>query len=524
MNTHTVADRQAHLGALIASGDFEGAAGAAADSRRALPADPLGWLLGSVVELLANRPETGLSLVEERLAVDPEDIRCLLQKAECLLALGRREDALQAAQTAVCAAGGNFAALDAIAEFLVHAADHGGALKVYDRALAIVPHDANLLAKRATVLRFLGLFARAAADHRRILDFVGDDAEALKGLADLAGDGSTDAQIQAMESALAGKPAGSGDAAALHFGLAKSYEDRGNFSASWGHLRAANAIERSHLNYDSEVDRAVVERLMTCFSQPEPLPRDATGESPIFVVGLPRTGTTLVERIVTSHSSVHGAGELPALSEAVSFAAKAGTSAQRNWLEFAGALAGLDGATIGQAYLARARGRRGAKPRFLDKQPTNYYYLPLIFRAFPNARVLHLTRHPLAACYAIYKTRFQGAFPFAYDLSDLGRFYLGYRRLMAHWHAILPGRIMDVAYEDVVRDHENVTRRILDYLDLPFEAACLDFHLNPASTTTASAIQVRKPLYSSSLEQWRHYAGELEPLSKILRDGGVTID
>jgi tetratricopeptide (TPR) repeat protein len=524
MDNQTLASQQAQLGALIESGDFERAAEVAADSRRARPTDPLGWLLGSVVELLANRPGTALSLVDERLAVDSEDIRCLLQKAECLLALGRREEALQAAETAVTAAGGNFAALDAIGEFLVHAADHAGALKIYDRALAILPNEPILLAKRATVLRFLGRFDRAAADHRRILSLLPDDAEALKGLADLAIEGPTAEHVQAMESALARKDPGSEDAAALHFGLAKAHEDRRNFPASWRHLRAANAIEHARLHYDSEVDRAVVERLVACFAEIEPPLPDTTGESPIFVVGLPRTGTTLVERIVTNHSSVHGAGELPALSEALSFAANAGTSAQRNWLEFAGALARLDGPTIARAYLARARGRRGTKPRFLDKQPTNYFYLPLIFRAFPQARVLHLTRHPLAACFAIYKTRFQGAFPFAYDLADLGRFYLGYRRLMSHWHGILPGRIMDVAYEDVVSNQENVTRRILTYLDLPFEAACLDFHLNPASTTTASAVQVRQPLYSSSLEQWRHYAGELEPLAKTLRDGGVAID
>jgi len=524
MNILTIAHQQAQLAALIESGNLEQALEVAADSRRDCPSDPLGWFMGSVVALLANRPETALDLVEERLAIDSEDIRCLLQKAECLLALGRRTEGLAVAETAVSAAGGNSAALDAIGEFLVHAADHAGALKIYDRALAIVPNDVILLAKRATVLRFLGFFERAASDHRRILRLVPDDAEALKGLADLSTDVSADDQIKSMESALSRKAPDSKDAAALHFGLAKSLEDRGDFAASWRHLQAANAIEHSHVHYDPEVDRMVIERLMACFSTSETAFPDTTGECPIFVVGLPRTGTTLVERIVTSHSSVHGAGELSALSEAISLAANAGTTAQRDWLAFAGALAGLDGPTIAQAYLARARGRRGKKPRFLDKQPTNYFYLPIIFRAFPRAKVLHLTRHPLAACYAIYKTRFQGAFPFAYDLSDLGQCYLGYRRLMAHWHSILPGRIMDVAYEEVVSDQEGTTRRILAYLDLPFEAACLDFHLNPASTTTASAVQVRKPMYSSSLDQWRHYSDELQPLAKILRDGGVTID
>jgi tetratricopeptide (TPR) repeat protein len=524
MNVPHLSARHAQIGQLIAAGNLPGAAQAAAECRRDWVTDPLGWILGSVVALLMHRPELALGLIDERLAVDSTDIRCLVQRAECLLALGRREEALQAADRAAASAGANPAALEAIGELLVHAADHTGALKLYDRALAAAPDDTILLAKRATVLRSLGDFSRAATDHRRILALQPDDAEALKALADLGLDGAGDERVVAMESALARTPAHSREAAALHFGLAKVREDRREFAPAWQHLRAANAIERKFFDYDPRVDGAVVDRLVTRFPEIERPSGDTSGESPIFIVGLPRTGTTLVERIVSCHSAVHAAGELPALSEAISLVAKAGTSASRNWLEFAGVLADLDGPAIAKEYLARAGSRRGTKPRFIDKQPANFFYAPLIFRAFPQARVLHLTRHPLAACYAIFKTRFQGAFPFAYDLTELGQFYLGYRWLMSHWHQILPGRIMDVAYEDVITDQEGATRRILDYLELPFEPACLDFHLNPASTTTASAIQVRKPIYSSSIDLWRQYAGELEPLAKILRDGGVAID
>ena len=154
----------------------------------------------------------------------------------------------------------------------------------------------------------------------------------------------------------------------------------------------------------------------------------------------------------------------------------------------------------------------------------NFYYCALILRAFPKARIVHLTRHPLAACYAIFKTRFRNAYPFSYDLDELGNFYIGYRKLMAHWHQVLPGRILDIAYEDVVTAQKATTQRLLEYLELPFEEACLSFHMNQAPTRTASSVQVRQPLYQSSLQQWQNFAAQLSPLRARLEAAGIPID
>jgi hypothetical protein len=232
-----------------------------------------------------------------------------------------------------------------------------------------------------------------------------------------------------------------------------------------------------------------------------------------------------VERIIGSHSAVHAAGELPALSEAVGCVVDMGSpTPARTWLEYAAALGRLDGAAIASEYLQRARARRGERARFSDKQPTNFYYCALILRAFPNAAIVHLTRHPLAACHAIYKTRFGGTYPFAYELGELGEFYLGYRRLMAHWQRILPGRILDVAYEDIISHQEATTRRMLEYCGLAFETACLNFHLNAAPSATASSVQVRQPLYDSSVHLWRHYATQLAPLRARLEAAGIAVD
>jgi len=508
------------IGALMGRGDLDGAARTAAACREAWPADGTGWLLGSIAALLADDKRTALELVEGRLATHPTDVQCLIQKAECLLALGERDSALAAADAATSAADST-ASLDATGEFWVHAAEHSRALRVYDRALALAPRDRSLLAKRAALHRFLGNFELAGADHEAILAISPADAEALKGLAELRLQTRGDPSLVRMQEALAALTPDSPESIPLHFALAKSHEDLGDYKQSWRHLSAGNRLQRLRTHYEPELDRAVFERLQSGFSATEPRSPDTTGERPIFILGLPRTGSTLVERIIGTHSMVHSGGELLALSESIGAAAsRRSTPRPASWLEYTDGLPSLEGEAIAREYVQRTRARRGDRPRFSDKQPANFYYCPLIFRAFPEARIVHLTRHPLAACYAIYKTLFRGTFPFAYDLTELD-YYVGYSRLMAHWHRILPGRILDVAYEDVVTAQEATTRRMLEYLGLPFEAACLDFHLNPDATMTGSSVQVRQPLYDSSLAQWQHYAAELAPLRERLMAAGL---
>ncbi|HEY3784630.1 MAG TPA: sulfotransferase [Steroidobacteraceae bacterium] len=524
MSPPTLAEFNHEIGARMGREDWAGAAAAAAACRSAWPADATGWLMGSIVALLTDDKATALALIEEHLARKPGDAQCLLQRAECLLAMGRREESLAAAEGAVAHSGDLPAALDAVGEFLVHAADHRRALEIYDRALSASPADPTLLSKRAVIHRFLGHFDLAAADHEAVLAASPADAEALKGLTELRRQTGDRNAVAAMERALSAAPAGSRDAATLHFGLAKAYEDLGDYAASWKHLQSGNALERAQLQYDPALDRAVFERIIGAFPQVEPAFPDTTGESPIFILGLPRSGTTLVERIIGNHSAVHSAGELSALSEAVADTVlRVAPDQARAWLGYAGVLGGLEGGPIARQYLAAARTRRGRKPRFSDKALTNFYYCALILRAFPAARIIHVTRHPLASCYAIYKARFPGTFPFAYQLSELGSYYVGYRKLMAHWHQILPGRILDVAYEGIVSAQEATTRRILDYLDLSFEPACLDFHLNPDSSTTASSVQVRQPLYDSSVDLWKHYATELAPVRERLVAAGIRV-
>lgn len=511
------------INARLRAGDVAGAAAVAAACRAALPEARAGWHFGSVAALLTGQADHARALAEQWLAGHPGDPEGLLQSAECHLACGDRGAALRAAAAAIESAG-TPEICDAIGQFLFHAGEYGLARTAYDRALTSRPDDPDYAAKRAVIHRSLGAFAAAAADFRAVLKRLPGDPDSLKALVELERQTPEHHHLGALEAALGTAGAESKDAATLHFALAKSYDDLGDYPASWRHLCAGNRIERAGLRYDPAIDRAVIERLIEAFPQLESLAPDTTGESPIFIVGLPRSGTTLVERILGQHSAVHAAGELPALSEAVSLAVRrTSRDAPRDWAQFAARFANTDPADIAREYLAFARALRGERPRFSDKQPTNFFFCPLILRAFPQARIVHLTRHPLASCYAIFKTRFVGGYPFATDLGELGAFYLGYRRLMAHWHQILPGRIHDVAYEDLVTSLEPTVRRLLDFVGLPFEAKCLEFHRNPAPTSTASVVQVRQPLYDSSLAHWRHYETELRPLAEQLTAGGIAL-
>lgn len=507
--------------ARLGAGDVAGAAAVAADCRAARPEARAGWHFGSVAALLAGEHDRALALAEDWLRSHPADAAGLLQRSKCHFARGDRASANAAAAAAIDASA-DPALLDAIGEYLFHASEYPLALAAYDRALALRPGDPHLSAKRGVMHWTLGCFDRAAADYQAVLARVPGDPGALKALVELEPQRADHNHIAAIEAALRRSPAGSKAAATLHLALAKSYEDLADHAASWRHLAAGNRIERALFQYDVAADQAMIERLIESFPNVEQVGPDATGESPIFIVGLPRTGTTLLERIIGRHSQVHAAGELSALSEALGVALqRMGAEAANDWPH---AAARADAGCIAREYMSRVGARRGDRPRFTDKLPTNFLYCPLILRAFPRARIVHLTRHPMATCYAIFKARFAGAYPFAYDLTELGTFYLAYRRLMAHWHRILPGRIIDVAYEDLVTGLEPTVRGLCRFLDIPYEAQCLEFHLNPTPTSTASAVQVRRKLYGSSLGQWRNYRRELSALERQLAAGGIALD
>jgi hypothetical protein len=307
------------------------------------------------------------------------------------------------------------------------------------------------------------------------------------------------------------------------FALQKEYEDLGQHAQAFERLARGARLRRRHLDYDVARDLSTVDWIIEAFPGEAPPVRGATPNGPVFVVGLPRSGSTLVERILSSHSALTAAGELDVFATALVAAVRAangGVVPERR--ELVAHAAQLDAAALGQDYLRRVAAL-GVEGRFIDKMPLNYLYVGLIARALPEAVIVHVERQPMAIGYALYKALFRDGYPFSYDLGEIAAYYAGYRRLMDHWTSTLPGRVRVVSYEQLVAEPAAESRRLLAACGLEWEEDCLRFHENPAPTTTASAAQVRRPLYTSAVEQWRHYEAQLEPLRQALEAAGVDV-
>ena len=398
-------------------------------------------------------------------------------------------------------------------------------MAAYDQAIALAPDEPHFTFNRATVRRFLGDLEGAERDYDRVICLKRDDYEAYLNRSELRTQTRERNHIQQLQSLLAaGIPHWRGEVA-LRYAIAKEHEDLGEYERSFEHLKSGARLRRAHLRYDVANDIATVEWIIQAY--PESIGTTSRSGSnqaaQIFIVGLPRSGSTLIERILGSHSKVHMCGELPQFALSVVAAVSRGSQPApltRQQLIARSAL--VDFAALGQDYLGRVNALGIRSDCFTDKMPLNYLYCGLIRRALPNARIVHVRRNPMAACYSIYKTLFQDGYPFSYDLQELGRYYVAYRRLMRHWSETLPGGIHELQYEELVADPVQQTRRLLEFCGLDWEDACADFHANAAPITTASAAQVRRPLYSTSVSQWRNYATQLAPLHDLLQEAGIA--
>jgi tetratricopeptide (TPR) repeat protein len=466
-----------------------------------------------------------LESIERALHVLPQETRLFISRAQCLLALGRLPEACEAAFLARRSAPADPVILDAIGSLFSQGNDQRQALEAFDRAVALAPNNPHFLFNRATIYRFLGRLTEAGRDYDRVIELRHDDYEAYKNRSELRTQSPAENHVAELEQILAQGISEWRGQVQIRYALAKEYEDLGEHTKSFAHLEVGAMQRRRHMRYEVATDEATVDWIMEAFpGTGSGSVHGAPSAAPIFIVGLPRSGTTLVDRILGNHSEVHSAGELDHFALCIVAGVRRDNQAPMSRQELVARSAHLDFATLGAEYLERVRHTVGAKGRFTDKMPLNYLYCGLIHRAFPQAKIVHLTRHPMAVCYAMYKTLFKDAYPFSYDLEELGRYYIAYRRLMDHWHASLPGVIHSLSYEALVGDQIGETRKLLDYCGLDWQDTCMDFHRNAAPTTTASAVQVRQPLYATSIAQWRCYAAQLEPLGRQLRAAGLDVE
>jgi Tfp pilus assembly protein PilF len=519
------ADQISRAETLVAKRAYQEAHGLCLAALKADPQEARAWFLLGVIAADHDNPGRAAELFEKAVALAPAAPRHHAHLGRCLVALNRRNEALEAAERAAALAPGDALTLDTIGVVFTRAGRHERALPFFQRAAALAPDNPSFQYNLAAALQFAGDFTAADQAYEKALAKDPELYRAWSARVQLARQ-TPQANFVSQLEALIAQPSEDPDRA-LHLGhaLAKTCEDLGDAPAALSWLLKAKAAKRGAIAYRPQDDAALFTAAAATFPAAATVGGEAS-EAPIFVVGLPRTGTTLVDRILSSHPDVRSVGELTNFALLVKEAAKTSSNLVLD-AETLAAGAGLNFEGLGGAYLESTAPLAASSPRIVDKMPLNVLYAGLIHRALPNARIICLRREPMDACLANFRQLFGTGFTYynyAFELEDVGRYYLGFDRLVAHWRAVLPAdRFIEVAYEDIVFDQEAQTRRLLDLCGLHWDERCLRFHENSAPVATASSVQVRQPLYTSSIGRWRSYGPALEPLAEVLARGGLTL-
>ncbi|QNM82866.1 sulfotransferase [Sphingomonas sabuli] len=501
-------------------------------------------LVEAAIALNANRLDVAERLLKPHLQDNPFDARAVRMLAELAARIGRWRDAETLLRRAVDLAPGwnapkaNLAlvlgrsgrpaeALDVLDE--VFAAEPDGlnhwnlkaatlgrlgdfepAIGLYEEVLARSPRQPRVWLSYGHMLKTVGRLEDGIAAYRRAIALRPEFGEAWWSLANLKTVHFDPADIGAMETALAGAT-DPDDRLHLHFALGKAMHDAQSFDQAFDHYAQGNAIRLDRHPYRSDEVTRLVDRSIAAFTGAALAKREGGCDAPdpIFIVGMPRAGSTLVEQILSSHSLIEGTSELPDIP----LLANENGRYPDGILE----LSEDQRRALGENYLRRSGvQRRTDRPFFVDKLPNNWMFVPFIQLILPRARIIDARRHPLGCCLSNFRQHFARGQTFAYDLADVGTYYADYVRLMAHVDAVLPGRVHRVIYERMVDDTETEVRRLLEYCGLEFESACMDFHKTERAVRTPSSEQVRQPIYRDSTDEWRAYEAHLAPLKAAL--------
>lgn len=401
------------------------------------------------------------------------------------------------------------------AAILGRVGEYATSIDLYAGVLAEFPKQPKVWMSYGHALKTAGREAESIAAYRRTIELAPGLGEAYWSLANLKTFRFTAPQVEAMCAQLARAELTPEDRFHFHFTLGKAFEDAGEYAKSFEHYAEGNRLRRELIGYRPEDFSHHVERSKTLFSKSffaERTRFGAAAADPIFIVGLPRSGSTLLEQILSSHSAVEGTMELP---DVISLAKE--LSGQAKYPEVLAGLSAQQCRALGERYLEQTRvQRKTGAPFFIDKMPNNFAHIGLIHLMLPNAKIIDARRHPMACCLSGFKQHFARGQAFTYSLDDIGRYYRDYVDLMAHFDEVLPGRVHRVYYEELIDRTEAEIRRLLDYCGLPFEAQCLRFHENERAVRTASSQQVRKPIYRDGVDHWRRFEDWLDPLKEAL--------
>lgn len=484
--------------------------------------------IAGIAELELHQLPLALAHLQHAADLAPQRAEVVVQLAKALV-LARRNPAARAAADQVLAlAPSDPAVLDTLGVIYTQLGQYVPAFEAFHRAVALAPERASYRYNFATAL-IAGGQPRAAEDELEAC--LARDPHywmAHLTLAQVRHQSAQHHHLQRLEALLAqvrNAPADAHASMCLHMALAKEYEDLADYPAAFSHLVRGKAAGGATQSYASAQDTALFAAIESACPRIVDEPVGCPSNEPIFVIGMPRSGTTLVERILSSHPDVHSAGELLNFGMTLKTLTGRRGPALIDLPTIAGARE-LDWRALGAAYLASTRPATGHTARFIDKLPHNFLYAGFIARALPQAKIICLRRDPLDVCLSNFRQLFapgSAYFGYSFNLLDIGRYYILFDRLMAHWQRALPGRVLEVDYETLVDAQEATTRRLLAFCDLPWDDACLHFERNPAPVVTASAVQVRAPIYRSAIGRWKNYASELHELRDLLTGAGIKL-
>lgn len=462
-----------------------------------------------------GRHRDAARLLVTALDIDPKFEAARLALAEALFQQQKAEPALEQAEKLLASAPGNPVFRNLLAACLGLLGDFERAIELHQGLAAEFPKQAKIWLNYAHALRTVGRQEAAVEAYRRCIGLAPTLGDAWWGLANLKVAKFTHDETRAMAALLWRQDLPNDDRLHLDYALGKALEDRGDFEASFARYAEGARLRRASLPHDADEVSAHVDRSIELFTRAFFDERSSWGAKtgdPIFIVGLPRSGSTLIEQVLASHSRAEGTMELPDI------ALMAGELIAEG--DYPGGLASIGperAEALGQSYLATTRiQRREGRAHFIDKAPNNFLHIGLIRLILPKAKVIDARRHPMAACFSAYKQHFAQGQGFSYDLDDLGRYYGDYVRLMDHFDEVQPGWVHRVIYEDLVEDPEGEIRSLLDHCGLPFEVDCLDFWKNPRAVRTVSSEQVRQPIFREGLDRWRAFEPWLGPLQAAL--------
>ncbi len=512
--------------AVLERGDFVGARRLAAVRISEASGKAEAYFLVGIADAGVGRVQDGIHQIEQAVAIAPHgEYRAQLAR---LYTLVRRDgDAAATLRAAEAAPPADALGRDTMACVYARLGDHDAALPHFVAAVELAPENDQFRYNHAATLSFLGRTGEAEAVLEVILGRTPNDARAHHLLAGLRKQTPARNHVERLRTAHDRSPPGR-DRLLTGYALVKELEDVGRPEEALDHLVAINTMHRAALAYDFARDAAIFDAVEAVWPLVMRAPAgEGATEAPILVIGMPRSGTTLVDRILASHPGIESVGELQALPLAVKAASQ---TRSRTVLdpETILAAAGYDAGAIGCDYLARAaHHRRNPALRFVDKFPGNFFYAGIAARALPNAAIVCLRRNPMDTVLANFRNLFaigSRYYDYSYDLLDIAAYYARFDRLMAFWRNALPGRILELSYEGLVEDQEGETRRLLAHCGLDWSDECLNFHAHSGAVSTPSAAQVRRPIYRDSVARWRKHATALAPARAWLEAQGIAID